>query len=450
MANTYLTRTFTTDNSNVYKWTYSVWVKRSSLGEKVITSPRNSGALNGVIRFTSGDALEVYDYRNGMILQKITSRLFRDTSAWYHIVVSNDNSVSSPETEIYVNGVKETSFSTTNEYPQNETTSFNSNYPNYIGQTGASSQYFDGSMSHIHFIDGTAYDATAFGETDATTGEWVGKTSPSVTYGTNGFFILKDGNGITDQSGEGNDFTLGGGTLTDLKDNPDNVFATYNSLDLRTGSSAGTVVNAEFSNGNLTALTNSSDTVSAVVNSTLAMNVGKWYMEFKAISQNSDLTDIGIISKDNWDNSSFPFATQDVGYAYRNTGDLRSFNGTVSYGNSYTTNDIIGIALDLDNGVMWFSKNGTWQNSATISEIENGTTTNAAFTGLTSNINFVFTMSSGGDTNKYSANFGNGYFGTTAITTNSGNGYAGAEGASKFNYTVPAGYSALSTKGLNL
>ena len=90
--------------------------------------------------------------------------------------------------------------------------------------------YFDGSMSHVHFIDGTAYDASAFGETDATTGEWVGKTSPSVTYGTNGFFILKDGNGITDQSGEGNDFTLGGGTLTDLKDNPDNVFATINPL----------------------------------------------------------------------------------------------------------------------------------------------------------------------------------------------------------------------------
>ena len=91
--------------------------------------------------------------------------------------------------------------------------------------------YFDGSMSHFHLIDGTAYDASAFGETDATTGEWKGKTSPSVTYGTNGFFILKDGNGITDQSGEGNNFTLGGGTLTDLKDNPDNVFATLNPLD---------------------------------------------------------------------------------------------------------------------------------------------------------------------------------------------------------------------------
>jgi hypothetical protein len=139
-----LSRTFSSPGGGVYKWTYSFWVKRGTLGEQVITSPRFSGTFNGIIRFTSGDALEVYDYRSGFILQKITTRLFRDISAWYHIVVSNDNSVASPETEIYVNGVKETSFSTTNEYSQNETNSFNNDYPNYIGQTGASSQYFNG------------------------------------------------------------------------------------------------------------------------------------------------------------------------------------------------------------------------------------------------------------------------------------------------------------------
>ena len=111
---------------------------------------------------------------------------------------------------------------------QNEEPFINRNRVHYIGQVGDSTGYFNGSMSHVHFIDGTAYDASAFGETDATTGEWVGKTSPSVTYGTNGFFILKDGNSVTDQSGRGNNFTVGGGTLTDLKDNPDNVFATMN------------------------------------------------------------------------------------------------------------------------------------------------------------------------------------------------------------------------------
>ena len=85
-------------------------------------------------------------------------------------------------------------------------------------------------MAQCHistFIDGTAYDASAFGEYDAN-GVWKIKTSPSVTYGTNGFFILKDGNSVTDQSGNGNNFTVGGGTLTNTEDNPSNVFATLN------------------------------------------------------------------------------------------------------------------------------------------------------------------------------------------------------------------------------
>jgi hypothetical protein len=446
MASTYLTRTFGTP-TNEYKWTFSAWVKRSGLGAGQIFAPRVDGNNTGVIGFNSSNALDIYDYRNAYNMRYITNRLFRDTSAWYHIVVSSDSTLSTPLTNIYINGVQETSFSTSNAFTQNQANTFNrANVPHYVGQAGNGSEYFDGLMSHIHWIDGTAYDASAFGETDATTGIWKPKTAPSVTYGNNGFFLKFENSGAfgTDSSGNANTFTVNG-TMTQTIDTPSNVFAVLNPLDLRTGSSAGTVVNAEFSDGNLTALTNSIDTRAAVVNSTIAVNVGKWYMEFKAVSQNLDLTDIGIISKDNWDNSSFPFATQDVGYAYRNTGDLRSFSGTVSYGNSYTTNDIIGIALDLDNGVMWFSKNGTWQNSATISEIENGTTTNAAFTGLTSNINFVFTMSSGGDTNKYSANFGNGYFGTTAVSS----AQNPDDGIGIFEYDVPAGYYALNTKSIN-
>ena len=96
-----------------------------------------------------------------------------------------------------------------------------------IGKWVTSAYYHDGSMSHFTFIDGTAYDATAFGEYDAN-GVWKIKTSPSVTYGTNGFFILKDGNQCTDQSGNSNNFTVGGGTLTNTEDNPSNVFATLN------------------------------------------------------------------------------------------------------------------------------------------------------------------------------------------------------------------------------
>ena len=100
----------------------------------------------------------------------------------------------------------------------------------YIGTTDGSSNYWNGLMSHVHFVDGTAYDASTFGSTDSTTGEWKINTSPSITMGTNGFTILKDGNTITDQSSNSNDFTLGGGTLTNTEDCPSNVFATLNPL----------------------------------------------------------------------------------------------------------------------------------------------------------------------------------------------------------------------------
>ena len=95
-------------------------------------------------------------------------------------------------------------------------------------------------MSHVHFTDGYAYDADTFGETDATTGEWKIKTAPSVTYGNNGYFILKDANGVTDQSGNSNNFTVGGGTLTTLQDCPDNNFATLNTRARTSGGATNT------------------------------------------------------------------------------------------------------------------------------------------------------------------------------------------------------------------
>ena len=439
MAETSLTRTFTTDNSNVYKWTYSVWVKRSGLGaDQAITAPTASGTIQGRILFRSDDRLEVYDYRNGYILQKKTNRQFRDTSAWYHIVVSNDNSVSSPDTKIYINGVEETSFTIDNEYPQNETNTFNSNIANYIG-TYSTGDYFSGSMSHFHFIDGTAYDASAFGETDATTGEWKGKTSPSVTYGTNGFFILKDGNGITDQSGEGNNWTVGGGTLTDLKDNPDNVFATLNSLHK--------IDDWSLANGN-TVFTNISSGY-RMANSTIAGYSGKFYGEVK-INTVGGSQSIGVIDPDNFSFNTY-FHNAGRGYGYKSNDGTISFNdGTLnaSYGSSYTTGDIIGIAMDLDNYKLYFSKNGVWQNSG---DPTSGATGTGSAANLATGVAYSFGQSTqdAGTNPVASWNFGNGYFGTTAITTNSGNGYAGAEGSSKFNYTVPTGYSALNTKGLN-
>ena len=303
-------------------------------------------------------------------------------------------------------------------------------------------------MSHVHFTDGTTYDASAFGETDATTGEWVGKTSPSVTYGTNGFFILKDGNGITDQSGEGNDFTLGGGTLTDLKDNPDNVFPTINPLTYST-----TKWNLEYGNLRTNGLASGESAAWRSVYGTLGASSGKYYFEMKVTSVNTgDLNNfiVGIVDAEQMgyagDNGKFS-TNESRGYGYRaQTGKVEN-NGTETvYGNIWTVGDIVGCAFDLDNHKLYFSKNGTWQNSG---DPTSGATGTGSAYDLATGYTYLPAVAHYYNDEKIDLNFGNGYFGITAITTNSGNGYSGAEGSSKFNYTVPTGYSALSTKGLN-
>ena len=431
MAETSLTRTFTTDNSNVYKWTYSVWVKRSGLGaDQAITAPTASGTIQGRILFRSDDQLEVYDYRNGYILQKKTNRQFRDTSAWYHIVVSNDNSVSSPDTKIYINGVEETSFAIDNEYPQNETNTFNSNIANYIG-TYSTGDYFSGSMSHFHFIDGTAYDATAFGEYDAN-GVWTINTSPSVTYGTNGFFILKDGNSVTDQSGNGNNFTVGIGTLTKTEDSPSNVFATMNALQYSP--------NTTFSNGNNVVTQSVGGNGARRFTSSLGASSGKYYWETKITGTVNGMT-FGIVDGVEGDYNNY------VGYKSKEVGYEKD---GVIYKNAVITdtgfavlvlNDIVNHALDLDNGYIYFGVNGTWQNSGVPTS---GATGTGGFS-ITADTLYHPAVSAFANTGQISFNFGNGYFGTTAVSS----AQNPDDGIGIFVYDVPAGYYALNTKAIN-
>jgi len=444
MASTYLTRTQTAGNRR--KGTFSAWFKKVNLSYQYLMSwnSTTSGTSYGDwIRF-NGEQLDILKYTGSVVYRVQTNRLFRDTSAWYHLVVAYDSeqATASNRIKIYVNGVQETSFNESTYPSQNFDFQFNNNnIVACVGKNYNTEANFDGSMSHVHFIDGTAYDASAFGETDATTGEWKGKTSPSVTYGTNGFLILKDGNTITDQSSNSNDFTLGGGTLTDLKDNPDNVFATFNSL--HNYYEGGTYA---YGNNQITTGGSSKYTWN---NSTLGMEAGKYYAEFKWVSGGSDIL-FGLT--DRFTKSSTEelghYATQ---YGYRTSGNVRNNDETLSGVTvaTWTTGDIIGVAYDATNKKLYFAKNGTWQNSG---DPTSGSTGTGAISVSASPQDGLYYFSSCGYDNSSTvlqANFGNGFFGTTAITTNSGNGYSGAEGSSKFNYTVPTGYSALSTKGLN-
>ena len=427
MANTYLTRT-PSSAGNRKTWTWSAWIKRSTLGtEQFVFYGYDSSGNDTRIFFNTDDTLRITnDISNVNNTRLYTTQVFRDTSAWYHIVIvaDTDNGTSSNRFKFYINGTLVTSFSTATYPSSGVQTHINNNILHTLGRrSDGASNYFDGSMSHIHFIDGTAYDASAFGETDATTGEWKIKTSPSVTYGTNGFFILKDGNSVTDQSGNGNNFTVAGGTLTKTEDSPSNVFATLNALDKHSSLTP--------SNGNLT-VSNGAGTWMPI-KSTLGMSSGKWYCEAK-ITSGTDFP-IGIYLSSTDGGSQSAMDNSRVAYNTTATSGTIFAQGVFSYSESSVgtsgTGDIIGMALDCDNGTMKFFKNGTQLGS---------TVTNSV---ISSN-EWMFGVQLNGDGVQY--NFGNGYFGTTAVSSAGTN----ASGIGIFEYDVPTGYTALSTKGLNL
>ena len=262
-------------------------------------------------------------------------------------------------------------------------------------------------------------------------------TSPTISsYGTAGFLILKDGMTITDQSPNSNNLTVGGGTLTNTEDSPSNNFAILNVITPNSNNNrAGGTRHFNNSGGY------------DMRHSTLAVTTGKYYSEFKVTQMSGGFTIVGIQDTTQFDDYNF-LTSSSRGYGYRSDGTKGNNNSSSSFGNSFTTGDIIGVAVDLDNNKIYFSKNGVWQNSG--DPTSGATGTGSAFD-ITDDYDYCIATSSNdaGTDQITDVNFGNGYFGITAITTNSGNGYSGAEGSSKFNYTVPTGYSALSTKGLN-
>lgn len=455
MASTYLTRTESSGNRKI--GTVSVWVKRGSLGNQYIYNNWNtstSGYQSSMIQFTSSDRLEIVNYQasGGSHSNIATNRLFRDVNAWYHIVINWDTtqSTSSNRYKMYVNGVQETSFSTSTYPSLNEDLYFNiggSSNPLTIGSlhsTGGGS-YFDGSMSHYHNIDGTAYDASAFGETDSTTGEWKIKTSPSVSYGTNGFFILKDGNSVTDQSGNGNNFTVGAGDLTKTEDCPSNVYATANPL----------VRNqVTITTANLTVRSPSSNWMG--IPATLGVSSGKYYWEYKLALGNA-WSQCGVMSSRPTGGYNGIYSTYvgnlEGGLAlnsgngdFYHNGSSGAYSTSAWFSGGLAEYDIIGVALDATNSKIWFSQNGTWGNSSNPSTGSGG----IDFSGDTDFTNYkpyfpAFSMHNC----ILTLNFGNGYLGTSEITTNGGNGFQDADGNGRFYYAVPTNFRCLSTKGLN-
>jgi hypothetical protein len=207
MASTYLSKTFGTATDRK-KFTVSLWFKRSGLSSTQMLFAGTNGSTDEFV-YLSGSNNIIAECASG---QLVSSAVFRDTNAWYHVVYKFDSAqaTAGDRTALYVNGT-EISYSTETQPSQNATPNFiNNSNLHAIGRRGSSADaYFDGSITHFHFCDGYAYSASDFGETDATTGIWKPKTSPSVTYGTNGFFLKFENSANMDlDSSPNNTFTF--------------------------------------------------------------------------------------------------------------------------------------------------------------------------------------------------------------------------------------------------
>ena len=450
MASTSLTWTPSSAGSQ-QKTTLSMWLKKSKPDNAGYIFEVSDGSNQFVIRESNAQIKFWHFAGSSYDWEAEISPLLRDTNGWYNFVMSIDTTQSSlaDRLKCWLNGVSQTVTFTSgsSNLSQNSNWIFNKNATHRWGR--ADSSYWDGIMSHIIQTDGYCYDASTFGQTDGSTGEWSINPSPTIAnYGTNGYWILKDGNSVTDQSPNTNNFTVATGTLTKSEDNPSNIFATGNPL-------ARYANNLTYSNGNTSI---SSGSGWYMGSATLGASTGKYYYEYKitTLGTGNGFHKIGFISDQAHSSSAGHPAVGalDGGYAfYCQNGNLevRTDDAVISgYSNSdlgvsFSNNDYMCLAIDMDNKRAYFRKNGdAWIKSADPVNGTNGLDISSDYpTGSTKAMIPAFGIYYNGTGQ---LNFGNGYFGTTAVSSAGTN----ASGNGIFEYDVPTGYTALSTKGLNL
>jgi hypothetical protein len=379
----------------------------------------------------TNDALELQLVTGGAYSGRIiTNALYRDISAWYHVVLAIDTTqaTSTNRIKLYVNGEQVTSLNTATYPSQNFDTSLANTRVLYIGSL-TTTAYFNGYLSEYYFIDGQQLTPSSFGETDTLSGIWIPKAYTG-TYGTNGFELeFKNSASLgTDTSGNGNNWTVNNLTSVDQStDTPTNNFATFNAL-----RSTGGLV--DFTEGNLkaTALTDAT-TFFHTAYSSIGVTKGKWYAEFKCAVGGNPSNNIIVAG------GSLEYS-QDSGNQNGSAVGITSYNGLGSFAvdgtsssglTTYTAGDIIGVYLNVDDSQISFYKNGS-QVSTT------RTLTTTASSGITYFIAIVRNLDG---FSSWEANFG-----SPPFTIASGN--ADANGYGNFEYAVPSGYYALCTKNL--
>ena len=444
-----LTKSFS-GSGNRKTWTLSVWFKLGLTPPASRLFSIGNDASNDILSifFTSGDLRFENTVSGSHTLEFRTEQAFRDPSAWSHLVFAVDTtqSTSSNRVKIYHNGSQITSFSTSNYPSQNSDTLWNHTTGSAtIGARAASpsNTYFDGYMTEIVSIDGQQLDPTSFGEFDSDSPNiWKPIDVSGLTFGTNGFYLdFENSSSLgADVSGNSNNFTVNNLTSVDQStDTCTNNFATFNPLDNYWQSNT-------YSDGNLKTVTGT--TPYNYNSSTIGVSSGKWYCEVKMTAHSetdgNNYSMIGITSK---------LTTSATDHLGQNASDYRYYgrDGTIrnngsdsSYGNSYGVGDIIGIAIDLDNNKLYFSKNGTFQNSGDPTSGSTGTGAISITASASTPIGAYFIAVGyydGSDTGTFEFNSGN-----PSFSISSGN--ADANGYGNFEYSVPSGYYALNSKNL--
>ena len=451
MANSRLTRTISSAGS-LTTWTFSTWIKRNILTDDTVMAQGSSGDNFMEIHFDGNDCLDWRQYVSGAYQGRLqTNRRFRDTNGWYHIVCQWDttNGTAGDRMKMWINGVQETSFQATTNPTSSRASVWNSTTGTMnIGSAWNAAYYFNGYQSHTAFVNGAIVAPTVFGETDSTSGIWKFKSPSGVTWGTNGFHLKYESSGNLglDSSGQSNTFTVAGNLKQSIS-TPSNVLTSLNNL---SNAMAG-----DYTIGNTTVQTQNASNTSAPAYANYGVNKGKWYWEVKCAAINTGTwtySNIGVTALLRHSNAQYNqlgAKPEDYGYYSYNGHIMNNDTGNTgdSYGNTYTLNDIIGVALDLDNNKLYFHKNGTYQNSGVPTSGSTGTGAVSITDpdGLGDGVYYPAV----GDYHynpryTFQMNFGEGRFGTTAITSAGSNG-----NGSLFEYDVPSGYYALNTKNIN-
>ena len=432
----YLNRT-PSSASNRKTFTFSFWVKRTKLGDsQTIYNVRPGGDGANRLSFHVSDTFRIAIEPPSKFVY--TTRVFRDVSAWYHIVVAFDTTqgTASNRIKLYVNGVQETSLvkgdGSAASYPdQNSDLDINTTNVINIGRDLETSSDFIGMyLSEFVFIDGQQLAPTSFGETNSQTGIWVPKSVTGLTFGTNGFYQNYSNSGALGEDFSGNDNDFSVNNLTSLDQSTDTCstnFATLNpARPLPTGFS--------LSEGNLKFSTASASNTGNV-NSTILVNQGKWYAECK-IGGGAEKEGIGAIGENELPANHFGSGTQNILFNADIPAVFINGSETSVSGVTPANNDILGMALDLDNGRAYFSVNGTYINSGNPSS-------GSGYYSFTVGSFFWGIGSADGSSLTGSAEMN---YGSPSFAISSGN--TDQNGFGNFEYAPPAGYLSLNTKNL--